>query len=125
MNAGKATLNQYVEWSAAAPARAWGCYPRKGVIAPGSDADIAIVDMDHAAKISRDKLHSKSHMTPWHGFETSGRVVHTLVRGSVVVRDGDLVGQAGWGRPLIQEMPEPTPRNTDKTSAAITAYKPD
>ena len=121
VNAGRATLNQYVQWSAVAPARAWGCYPRKGAFAPGSDADIAIVDMACEDTISRDALHSKSQMTPWHGFRTTGRVVHTLVRGHVVVRDGILVGEPGWGRPLIQEMPEPVPRNTDKTSVAITA----
>ena len=124
VNAGRATINQYVQWSAAAPARAWGCYPRKGAVAPGSDADIAIVDMDHVSTVSREALHSKSHMTPWHGFQTTGRVVHTVVRGRVVVRGGTLVGLPGWGRPVVQEMPPPAPRNTGKTSAAITACRP-
>ena len=119
------TLNQYVEWSAAAPARAWGCYPRKGAIAPGSDADIAIVDLGAEGRIARDRLHSRSRMTPWHGFETKGRVVHTLVRGKIVVRDGHLAGTPGWGRPVIQDMPAPAQRNGDKTTAAITAYRPD
>ena len=125
VNAGRATINQYVQWSAAAPAKAWGCYPRKGLIAPGSDADLAVVDMDHVSTISRDGLHSKSRMTPWHGFRTTGRVVHTLVRGRVVVREGTLVGEPGWGRPVVQEMPPPAPRNTGKTSAAIAARRPD
>ncbi len=121
VNAGKATINQYVQWSAAAPARAWGCYPRKGVIAPGSDADIAVVDMAEGGIVSRETLHSRSRMTPWHGFETSARVVHTFVRGRLVVRDGVLVGRPGWGRPVVQDMPPPHPRNLDKTTAAITA----
>ena len=64
-------------------------------------------------------------MTPWHGFETTGRVVHTLVRGKIVVRDGHLVGTPGWGRPVVQDMAAPAPRNTDKTTEAITAYRPD
>ncbi len=64
-------------------------------------------------------------MTPWHGFETRGRVVHTLVRGRIVVRDGMLADTAGWGRPVVQDMAEPEPRNTDKTTEAITAYRPD
>ena len=59
-------------------------------------------------------------MTPWHGFETTGRVVHTLVRGKIVVRDGHLVGTPGWGRPVVQNMAAPAPRNTDKTTEAIT-----
>lgn len=121
---GKATLNDYVRWSAAAPAKAWGCYPRKGAVAPGSDADLAIVDMSGGGTIRREALHSRSRMTPWHGFETAARVVHTLVRGRAVVRDGALVGEPGWGRPVIQEMPPPRPRNVDKTSAAIVSLPP-
>ena len=64
-------------------------------------------------------------MTPWHGFETRGRVVHTLVRGRIVVRDGALADTAGWGRPVVQDMAAPAPRNVDKTTEAITAYRPD
>ena len=122
---GRLTLNQYVEWSAAAPARAWGCYPRKGLIAPGSDADLAIVDLGAGGEDFARRAHSRSHMTPWHGFETRGRVVHTLVRGRIVVRDGMLADTAGWGRPVVQDMPPPAPRNTNKTTEAITAYRPD
>ena len=42
---------------------------------------LAIVDMGRENVISRDSLHSKSHVTPWHGFETRGNVDHTIVRG--------------------------------------------
>ena len=119
VNAGRMTINQYVEWSAAAPARAWGCYPAKGAIQPGSDADIAIVDLGRGGIVDREKIRSKSRMTPWHGFETTASVVSTLVRGRVVARDGDLVGDEGWGRPVVQAMPPPRPRNVDKTMAAI------
>ena len=119
VNAGRMTINQYVEWSAAAPARAWGCYPAKGALQPGSDADIAIVDLGQGSVVDREKIHSKSRMTPWHGFETTASVVSTLVRGRVVARNGELVGEEGWGRPVAQSMPPPRPRNVDKTMAAI------
>ena len=119
VNAGRMTINQYVRWSSFNPARAWGLYPRKGAIQTGADADFAIVDLDQSATIDQARLHSKSHIAPWHGHDVRGMPVCTIVRGRVVARDGELVGEPGWGRPVPQEMPPATPRNVDKTSAAI------
>ena len=119
VNAGRMSLNQYVGWSAAQPARAWGCYPRKGVIQPGSDADMAIIDMTGESVVSRDVLKSKGKVTPWHGFKIKGTVEHTLVRGCVVVRNRELVGTPGWGRPVVQSMAKPAPRNVPKSTEAI------
>jgi len=119
VNAGRLTINQYVRWSAHAPAHAWGCYPNKGVIQAGSDADIVIADLGRGRVIDNADLHSKGKMTAWHGFETTASVDWTLVRGRVVVEDGRLVGEPGWGRPVRQKMPPPAPRNRDKTMTAI------
>jgi dihydroorotase len=119
VNAGRLTLNQYVKWSAHAPAHAWGCYPGKGVIQAGSDADIVIADLGGGRTIDRADLHSKSKMTAWHGYETTASVDWTLVRGRVVVQERELVGEQGWGRPVKQKMPDPAPRNLDKTMDAI------
>ena len=123
VNAGRLTINQYVQLSAHAPAHAWGCYPNKGVIQAGSDADIVIADLDKGHVIDREKLHSKSKMTVWHDYETSASVDWTLVRGRVVVKERELVGDQGWGRPVIQKMPPPAPRNVDKTMDAILTPK--
>ena len=46
VNAGRFSICDYVRWSAVNPAKIWGLYPRKGVIQPGADADIAVVDLD-------------------------------------------------------------------------------
>jgi dihydroorotase len=100
VNRGRMTLERYVEWSSAAPARAWGLYPRKGALQVGSDADLVIVDMDRAWTIRAAELHSKSRITPFEGMVTRGRPVATLVRGRVVMREGELVGAPGWGRPV-------------------------
>ena len=119
VNAGRLSINQYVQWSAQAPAKAWGCYPDKGIIQSGSDADIVIANLNHGRVIDNAKLHSKSKITAWHGFETTASVEWTFVRGRIVVEAGQLIGEPGWGRPVRQQMPEPRPRNTDKTMGAI------
>lgn len=98
VNRGRMTLERYVEWSSAAPARAWGLYPKKGALEVGSDADIVIVDMEREWTIRAAELHSKSRITPFEGMRTRGRPVQTLVRGRTVMREGEPVGAPGWGR---------------------------
>ena len=120
VNAGRLTINQYVQWSAKAPALAWDCYPTKGVLQPGSDADLVIADLSKGHVIDKSRLHSKSKVTAWHGFETTATVDWTLVRGRVIVKEGELVGEKGWGRPVKQQIKEPAPKNTEKTMEAIT-----
>ena len=119
VNGGRITLNQVVAWMAENPARAWDLYPRKGVLAVGSDADIAIADLAAEAVIDQEKLQSKARVSGWHGRSVKGAAVATLVRGKVVAREGEVVGEPGWGRPVPQQMPPAAPRNVDKTSAAI------
>ena len=127
INRKRATLMDYVRWSAVAPAKAWGLYGTKGVIAPGAHADIAIVDMALTGTLSQNRLQSISKISPWHGRAVQGYPVHTLLRGRFVMRDGKLVADtAGWGRSVksIQKMPAPSPRNTEHYSSAILATPP-
>jgi dihydroorotase len=124
VNAGRFSISDYVRWSAANPARIWGLYPRKGVIQPGSDADIAIVDLARDWTLDDSKLQSLSKITPFHGRRVKGLPIHTLVRGRFVMRDRSLMpGTRGFGRSVhaIQGMPPPQLRNTDQTMAAIVA----
>src|SRR5262249_44482806 len=116
--AGRFSLCDYVRWSAASPAKIWGLYPRKGAIAPGSDADIAIVDVGREWSIDDAKLQSRSKATPWNGRRVQGLPVHTLVRGQFVMKERALVAsRRGWGRSVhtIQALPPGRPRNTDQT----------
>ena len=122
VNRARATLMDYVRWSAVNPAKAWGLYGTKGVIAPGAHADIAIVDMQRAGTLSQNKLQSISKISPWNGRAVQGYPLHTLLRGRFVMREGKLVTDAvGWGRSVkgVQKMPAPTPRNTEHYSSAI------
>jgi dihydroorotase len=120
--AGRYSISDYVRWSAANPAKIWGLYPRKGVIQPGTDADIAVVDLDRQWTIDDAKLQSLSRITPFHGQRVTGLPIHTLVRGRFVMKDRTLVpGTRGWGRSVhtIQQMPPAQPKNTDNTMSAI------
>jgi dihydroorotase len=122
MAGGRFTVSDYVRWSAANPARIWGLYPQKGVIQVGSDADLAIVDLEREWTIDDAKLQSLSRITPFHGRRAKGQPIHTLVRGRFVMKDRTLMpGTRGWGRSVhaIQRMPAPRPQNTDNTMAAI------
>ena len=99
---GQLTIADYVRLSATKPAQIWGLYPRKGTIQVGSDADIVIVDLDAATRIEQGKLHSKTKITAWHGRRVQGLPTCTLVRGKIVVRDGQLLADKGWGRYVKQ-----------------------
>jgi len=122
VNRGRASLMDYVKWSSVAPAKAWGLYGTKGVIAPGAHADIAFVDMARAGTLAQNKLQSISKISPWNGRAVQGYPLHTLLRGRFVMRDGKLVADAvGWGRSVkgIQKMPAAKPRNMAHYSSAI------
>lgn len=127
INRGRATLMDYVRWSAVAPARAWGLYGTKGVIAPGADADIAFVDLARTGRIEQGRLRSLSKISPWHGRAVQGCPVHTLLRGRFTMRDGRLVEDAcGWGRSVkpVQRMAPARPRNVEHATSAILATPP-
>jgi dihydroorotase len=124
INRGRATIQDYVRWSAEAPAKVWGLYPRKGTLTVGSDADIAIVDLGRTWTINDASIQSRSKVSPWHGRQATALPIHTIVRGRFVMKDRTLQEDArGTGRSVhaIQQMPPPTPRHTDSTMTAITS----
>ena len=94
---GRISLNQFVALTATNHARTYGLYPKKGTIAAGADADIALWDPDRKVTISQSLLHHGSDYTPYEGIEVTGWPVSTMVRGRFVVRDGELVGAKGHG----------------------------
>src|SRR5216684_858039 len=121
---GRATIRDYVRWSAESPAKIWGLYPRKGALTVGSDADIAIDDLNRTWTIDDAQIQSRSKVSPWHGRQATALPIHTIVRGLFVMKDRILQEDArGTGRSVhaIQQMPPATPRNTDTTMAVITS----
>lgn len=123
VNAGRMSITDYVRMSAYNPARIWGLYPRKGALLPGSDADIAIVDLGRDHTIRDAETQSRSKVSPWDGYRVKGLPIHTLVRGRFVMKDRKLIGGTkGWGRSVhaIQDMPEPAVMNAEHSMHAIT-----
>ncbi|MCA1644494.1 MAG: amidohydrolase family protein [Chloroflexi bacterium] len=74
-------------------ARLYGLYPRKGVLEVGSDADFTLVDPAAETLVDRMRLHSKQPHSPWHGQHLRGRVRMTILRGEIIARDGEPVGE--------------------------------
>ncbi len=80
------------------PARTFGLWPRKGAIAIGADADFAIVDLDGRHTVRAAEQHSGAEYTIYEGWELTGAVEHTVVRGRFVMRDREVVADGGGGR---------------------------
>jgi dihydropyrimidinase len=100
---GRISLNEFVALTATNHAKTYGLYPKKGTIAVGSDADIAIWDPNRKETISQALMHGGTDYTPYEGIAVTGWPVSTMVRGKFVVRDGKLVGKLGAGDYVTRE----------------------
>ena len=102
---GRLSLNRFVEVSSTAPAKLFGLYPRKGIIAIGSDADIVVMDPDLRRKVTLADLHSDCDYSIWDGWEFHGFPVMTMVRGNVLVENGAWTGPEGIGQFVAARSP--------------------
>jgi dihydropyrimidinase len=94
---GKMSINRFVEVTSTSPARIFGLFPRKGTIAPGSDADIVVFDPNRTQTLSVKTLHMKVDYNPYEGRQVTGVSEVVISRGKVIV-DGDrFTGRAGAG----------------------------
>jgi allantoinase len=87
-------LERIGEWMASAPARLAGLAGRKGVIAPGADADFAVFDPEAEWTVAPSDLYFRHKISPYLGAELRGRALETWLRGEPVFRAGAFVGQA-------------------------------
>jgi dihydropyrimidinase len=102
VNQGRLSLEQFVNLTSTAAARRYGLYPRKGAIAPGSDADLVLFDPRHAVTISADSLHQNCDYTPYQGLRVQGWPRTVISRGQVIVRDEQFVAAPGRGQYLAR-----------------------
>jgi len=97
VRAGRISLNRFVELTSTSPAKIFGLFPRKGTIAPGSDADIVVFDPDRKLTLSAKTLHMKVDYNPYEGREVTGATDTVLSRGRLVIENGAFVGRKGAG----------------------------
>lgn len=102
--AGRIDINRFVALTATNHARTYGLYPRKGTIAVGADADIAIWDPQIEQVLTHAMLDDGSDYTPYEGMKITGWPVITLVRGEIVARNGRIEARKGHGTYLKREI---------------------
>lgn len=97
---GRISLERAVELMSSGGAKRFGLYPRKGAIAVGADADLALVDLQATTVVDREQEFSQSKHTDYffHGRSFKGKVLQTIVGGQTVFVGGQVVGQPGHGR---------------------------
>ncbi|MBU6241853.1 MAG: dihydropyrimidinase [Acidobacteria bacterium] len=96
---GEISLERWVETCCTTPARMFGMYPKKGIIAPGSDADIVIWDPNSKTKIGiNDKHHMNTDHSAWEGTVIDGKVDTVMSRGMIVMENDKFTGRKGHGK---------------------------
>jgi len=91
-------MNHFVRMVSTNPAKIMGLFPQKGTLAPGSDADVIIVDPQKTRTVDYRKMETHCDWSPWQGMTLAGFPEVTISRGVVVVEDGAFTGRAGHGR---------------------------
>ena len=104
---GRISLTQFVALSATNHARMYGIFPRKGHIAEGADADIAIWNAEREVTLSTSALHDQVGYTPYEGRTVKGWPEIVISAGRVIVSDGRLHAAPGSGRFIARGVPEP------------------
>ena len=101
---GRLSLNRWVDMCSRAPAKMFGLYPRKGTIAPGSDADIVIFDPASPHTLSVETHHMNVDYSCYEGMAMTGQVEKVLLRGKLVVDGTDYLGAKGDGQYLRRDL---------------------
>jgi dihydropyrimidinase len=120
---GRIDLNRFVALTATNHAKLYGLYPKKGTIAVGSDADIAIWDPQRQVTVRAADIHDNVGYTPYEGMRLTGWPVTVISRGRIVVDDGKLQAQRGSGAFLpcaLSDAAKPLGRTTPELAFAAT-----
>ena len=104
VNKGRIDLATLARALAENPARIFGIYPQKGVLAPGSDADIVVIDQDQRATLGVRRMRGRADYSNWEGKDVKGMPVMTFLRGTLIAEDGEVVARPG-GRHVVGMAP--------------------
>ncbi|RGX54762.1 dihydropyrimidinase [Anaerotruncus sp. AF02-27] len=103
---GRIGVGRMVEMLSTEPAKLYGIYPQKGVIAEGSDADIVVLDTGVSYALTAKDLHERSDYTPFEGMQMHAAVAQTVANGKVIVDGREFLGEEGAGRFLVRGKPQ-------------------
>ncbi|HKS32908.1 MAG TPA: dihydropyrimidinase [Enterobacteriaceae bacterium] len=95
---GRISPERFVALTSTNPAKLFGLWPHKGQLAPGSDADVVIIDPQRTTTIRHEMLHDNADYSPWEGFICQGAIRQTLSRGRMIFDNGIFTGRPGQGR---------------------------
>jgi dihydropyrimidinase len=91
------SINRFVELTSTSPAKLFGLFPKKGTIAPGSDADIVVFDPERKLTLSAKTLHQRVDYTPYEGRVVQGAPDVVISRGEVLIENGSFFARPGRG----------------------------
>ncbi|MHA2176523.1 MAG: dihydroorotase [Candidatus Hodarchaeales archaeon] len=114
-NKGRLSLKKLVEVLSTNPAKRFGLYPQKGIIAVNADADLVIVDLKEEYNLKNEDLFTHPKISIFHGKKLKGRVEKTLVRGKVVYNEGDILVTQGTGKFLSPQASQNQYNNGNST----------
>jgi len=97
VNKGRISLEKLVDVCCYGPAKQFGLSPRKGTISIGSDADLVIIDLDKEAEAPRKPVYSNTDYSVFAGHKIKGWPTLTMIRGRIVMQDGNVIAQTGDG----------------------------
>ena len=104
---GRMSWDQLARLVAANPARIFGLYPRKGILAPRADADVVVFDPRGESTLQASKLHNRAGYTPYEGWRVQGAIKLVVSRGQIIYEDGEFKGTPGRGRFVAGEPFDP------------------
>ncbi len=90
---GLLTLSDLIRLTSVNPAKIHGCYPNKGSLSPGADADLVLFDPRPKWPLTSENLHMNTDFSPYEDVVAQGKVTGAFLRGRQVVRDGELIGK--------------------------------
>lgn len=123
VNTGRLTMNEFVAVTSTNIAQILNCYPQKGAILEGSDADIVVWDPKATKTITAEKQQSVVEYNVFEGFELTGLPRHVLTRGEIAVRDGVLNAKPGHGRFVLREPNRPVNKALSKWKELVAPRK--
>jgi dihydropyrimidinase len=97
------TVNEFVDKCCTSPAKIMGLFPKKGAIAVGSDADIAVFHPKQTRRVDYKKMETNCDWSPFQGWDLAGFAEHTFCRGKQIVKDYQFVGRNGYGQFLKRD----------------------